>query len=77
MSESCGSSTRVDHKMDVPMWERPLLTVDEAAAYTHIGKNRLRELSDDPDCRFVLFVGSHRLLKRKELLEFISSAYSI
>ena len=28
----------------VPIWEKRLLTVDEAALYTNIGQNRIAEL---------------------------------
>ena len=34
-------------KQKVPIWEKSNLTLDEAAAYSGIGKNKLRELSDD------------------------------
>lgn len=58
---------------DVPLWAKVLLTLPEAAAYTGVGKNKLRELSDLKDCSFVLWIGSKRLLKRKELEEFLLS----
>lgn len=32
---------------EVPIWEKSNLTLDEAAAYSGIGKNKLRELSDE------------------------------
>lgn len=62
---------------EVPIWEKSNLTLDEAAAYSGIGKNKLRELSDERDCRFVLWVGNKRLLKRRELDKFTDEAYSI
>lgn len=62
---------------DVPIYQKATLTLTEAAAYSGIGINRLRTLSDQKDCKFVLFCGSKRLLKRKELDEFISASYSI
>ena len=62
---------------NVPIYQKATLTLTEAAAYSGIGINRLRMLSDQKDCKFVLFCGSKRLLKRKELDEFISASYSI
>ena len=62
---------------EVPIWERAALTLEEAAAYSGIGKNKLRELSNDEDCLFVLWVGSKRLIKRKQLDQFLDKAYSI
>ena len=38
----------------VPLWEKANLTVYEAAAYSGIGADKLRELSDREDCEFVL-----------------------
>lgn len=51
---------------EVPIWEKMNLTLEEAAAYSGIGINRLRELTDRPDCDFVIWKGSHRLIKRRQ-----------
>ena len=56
----------------VPIWRKTTLTLEEAAQYSNIGKNKIRELSDDPRCGFVIFVGRKRLIKRKEFEKFIS-----
>lgn len=61
----------------VPIWEKTTLTIEEAAAYSGIGQTKLRALTNDEDCLFVLWNGSKRLIKRKELDEFISKMYSI
>ena len=61
----------------VPLWQKSDLTLDEAAVYSGIGKNRIRQLSDDENCEFVLWVGTKRLIKRKQFDEFISKQYSI
>lgn len=61
----------------VPIWEKSNLTLEEAAAYSGIGKNKLRELSDEKNCRFVLWNGNKRLIKRRELDKFTDEAYSI
>lgn len=62
---------------EVPIWEKSNLTLEEAAAYTGIGINKLRTLSDEEDCNFVLWVGSKRLIKRRAFDRFIESAFSI
>lgn len=64
-------------KKDVPIWEKSNLTIEEAAAYSGIGRNKLRELTDDEHCQFVLWIGSKRLVKRRKLDEYIEKAYSI
>ena len=61
----------------VPLWQKSNLTLDEAAVYSGIGKNRIRQLSDDENCEFILWVGTKRLIKRKQFDEFISKQYSI
>ena len=62
---------------EVPVWEKANLTLTEAAAYSNIGINRLRELSDADQCPFVLFVGNKRLIKRKQFDAYLAEAYSI
>lgn len=61
----------------VPIWEKSTLTIEEAAAYSGIGRNKLRSLTDQEDCPFVLWIGSKRLIKRKLLDEYIDEMYSI
>ena len=53
------------------------LTIREAAEYSNIGINRLDRMLRDPNCSFVLFVGSKKLVKRKEFEEFISNVLTI
>lgn len=62
---------------EVPLWEKSNLTLEEAAAYSGIGINKLRKLSDEKNCPFVLWNGSKRILKRKKLDEYLESIYSI
>ena len=61
----------------VPLWEKSNLTLEEAAAYSGVGINKLRQISDDEGCPFVLWGGNKRLLKRKKLDEFLENSYSI
>ena len=69
--------TEVLHMEKVPIWQKSNLTVEEAAAYSGIGRNKIRELTDDENCPFVLWVGSKRLIKRIKFDEYIEKAYSI
>ena len=39
--------------------------------------DKLRELSNRESCDFVLWVGTKRLLKRKQLEEFLIKSFSI
>ncbi|MBQ5563434.1 MAG: excisionase family DNA-binding protein [Clostridia bacterium] len=63
--------------IDIPIYQKQNLTIEEAAVYSNIGRNKLRQLTDDEKCVFVLWVGEKRLIKRKQFDEFIEKAYSI
>lgn len=64
-------------KQEVPIWEKSTLTLEEAAAYTGIGTQKLRDISADEHCEFVLWNGTKRMFKRKKLEAYLESAYSI
>ena len=56
----------------VPIHLKMTLTIKEAAEYSNIGINKIESLLRTPNCPFVLYVGTKKLLKRKEFEEFIS-----
>lgn len=62
---------------EVPIWKKSNLTLEEASAYFGIGVNKLRELTNDKDCRFVIWCGNKRLIKRRLLDEHLEKIYSI
>lgn len=62
---------------EVPIWNKSNLTLEEAAAYSGIGIAKLRQLTDEENCSFVLWNGTKRLIKRVKLDEYTSKAYSI
>ncbi len=59
-------------KKEVPIGEKVCMTIEEAAAYSNIGINKIDELAKTPRCPFVLYVGRKKLIKRKEFEQFIS-----
>ena len=62
---------------NVPVWEKANLSLEEAAAYFGIGINKLRDMTNEENCPFVLWNGNKRLIKRKQLERFLETAYSI
>ena len=62
---------------EVPNWEKQNLTIEEAAAYSNIGEKKLRDITSDLDCKFVLWVGNKRLIKKQKFDQYINSCYSI
>lgn len=55
----------------IPIPQKLLLTVDEAAEYSNIGSNKIRELMDEPDCDFTLKKGAYSLIKRRRFERYI------
>ena len=48
------------------------LTIEEAAIYSNIGICKLREMTKEPSCPFVLLVGKGKqLIKRKEFEKYL------
>lgn len=56
----------------VPIHLKMTLTIKEAAEYSNIGINKIDSMLRAPNCPFVLFVGTKKLVKRKEFEEYIS-----
>lgn len=57
----------------VPIHLKMTLTIREAAEYSNIGINKIDSLLRVPNCPFVLYVGTKKLVKRKEFEQFISN----
>ena len=57
---------------EIPIWKKSNLTLEEAAAYSNIGINKIDSMLREPNCPFVLYVGAKRLVKRKEFETFLS-----
>lgn len=64
-------------KYEVPIWEKSNLTLEEAAAYFGIGINKLRQITDDKNCKCVLWCGTRRLIKRRAMDEYLEKCYSV
>ena len=56
----------------VPIPQKMLLSIREAAEYSNIGINKIDAMLKQPNCPFVLYVGTRKLVKRKEFEEYIS-----
>ena len=63
--------------MNIPIWEKAMLTKQEAALYSNIGINKLEEMLKVPNCPFVLYVGKKKLIKRREFEEYLSEQIEI
>lgn len=67
-----GDKNILNDKLTIPFWEKLLLSVDEAAAYSGIGENRLRNyIKDNKHADFILWIGTHAKIKRPQFEKFI------
>ena len=62
---------------NVPIHLKMTLTVKEAAEYSNIGINKIDSMLRMPNCPFVLYVGTKKLVKRREFEQFISHKLTI
>ena len=62
---------------NVPIHLKMTLTVKEAAEYSNIGINKIDSMLRIPNCPFVLYVGTKKLVKRREFEQFISQKLTI
>lgn len=59
------------NEVRVPIHLKMTLTIKEAAEYSNIGINKIDSMLKQPNCPFVLYVGTRKLVKRKEFEEYI------
>lgn len=58
--------------VDIPVWEKYALSVDEAAAYFRIGKNKLWAIiHENKDAPYLLWSGNRVLIKRKLFEDYV------
>lgn len=58
--------------MEIPVWEKYTLSIEEAAVYFRIGENKLRQLiSENKDAKYILWNGTRPQIKRKLFEEYI------
>lgn len=67
----------MDNILTVPIHLKMTLTIKEATAYSNIGINKIDSMLRSPNCPFVLFVGTKKLVKRREFEQYISRTMAI
>lgn len=56
----------------IPIQQKMTLTIREAAEYSNIGINKINDMLRQPNCPFVLYVGSRKLVKRQAFEDYIN-----
>ena len=68
----------MDDKSYIPLWNKYVLTVEEASEYYHIGTKKLRSLvMEHPNGDFYLMNGNRLMIKRESFEKFLSAVSSI
>lgn len=68
---------QTDH-LDIPIWQKYTMTIEEAAAYFHIGRSRIRAIvAENPYAPYVLMVGNRVQIKRKLFEQFVDEANAL
>lgn len=60
-------------KVELPVSEKYMLTINEAAAYFSIGVKKLRRMAEDNEGKFAVTMGSRYLIVRGKFEEYIDS----
>lgn len=77
LSFPVGNESRRRLTCEVPVWEKYALTITEAAQYFSIGENKLRNhINEHKSAKYVIWSGSHVLIKRK-LFEAELDTYNV
>lgn len=81
MNTPCAIGTKgtvtTDNEQRVPIHLKLSLTIKEAAEYSNIGINKIDAMLKQPNCPFILYVGTRKLVKRLEFEEFIRRELTI
>lgn len=64
--------------LEVPIWEKYTLTIEEAAVYFRIGENKLRRIvSENKYAEYILWNGNRPQIKRTKFEKMIDSIDAI
>lgn len=61
--------------IEIPYWEKYMLTLREAAEYFHIGEKKMRQIVDENmEAKFLLENGNRIMIKKKLFEEYLNNA---
>ncbi len=61
--------------IEIPVWEKYTLTIEEASAYFRLGENSLRDfVRENRDSQCILWNGNRAQIKRKLFEQYIDEA---
>ena len=65
------------YDFSMPLWERYLMTIEEASSYFRIGENKLRRIANEYKEEWVVMNGNRMLIKKKKLEHLIDKLEEI
>ncbi len=69
---------RLNHTKSIPqIWEKKCLTLEEAAAYSGVGIERIRRLLMQKECPFRISQSNKLMIMREKFDEYMDKATSI
>lgn len=71
---------RLRMREDIPLSERFLMTINEAALYFNIGKNKMYRIASeylDSEYNFVIQNGNRFLIKRQKFEDFLNNTTAV
>lgn len=64
--------------IQVPIWEKFTLSIEEAAAYFRIGESKLRQIiTENRNADFILWNGNRAQIKRKKFETVVDKLHNI
>ena len=61
-------------EIDIPVWERYTLTIEEASRYFRIGENKLRRLAEESkNANWLIMNGNRIQIKRKQFEKIVDT----
>ncbi|MCR5140951.1 MAG: helix-turn-helix domain-containing protein [Ruminococcus sp.] len=64
-------------KEKLSICDKAYLTLEEAAEYFNIGINKLREMTNNKNCPYVIWNGTKRLIKRRKFEAYLDNVFTI
>ena len=65
-------------QIEIPFWNKYVMSVEEAAQYFNIGENKLRKIiSDHPDAEYLLWIGTRVRIKRTLFEKYVDTLETI
>ena len=65
-------------EIEIPVWERYTLTIEEASRYFRIGENKLRRLAEESkNANWLIMNGNRIQIKRKQFEKIIDELDAI